>query len=98
MNDSDPLVDALALLESGPLDPRFAARVGAIAKSELRAPAKSPIARGRPSPAPSAGRLRWALRTALVPALLSLAAVVETAATAGTVAKIYGKTPEASVK
>jgi hypothetical protein len=86
MTPRDPLAETLAVLEVLPLDPRFAAGVGARAKAELRGP-KS---------APSAGRLRWVLRAGLVPALLTLAAVVETAATASTVAKIFGKTQDTS--
>jgi hypothetical protein len=82
MTDRDPLADALALLQTRPLDSRFAAAVGAKAKAELPASPRS---------APSATRIRWVLRAGLVPALLTLAAVVETAATASTVARIYGK-------
>lgn len=87
MTHRDPLAETLAVLAARPLDPRFAAVVGARAQAELRRPTRS---------TPSAGRLRWALRAGLVPALLTLAAVVETAATASTVAKIFGKTQDTS--
>ena len=87
MTDRDPLADALAVLDARPLDPRFAARVGACAKVELSAPARS---------GQDMARFRRALGAGLVPALLTLAAVVETAATAGTAAKIYGKARDTS--
>ena len=82
MKDRDPIADALASLDAPPLDARFAARIGALAKLELRAP---------PAPAPTRMQLRPAFRAALVPALLSLAAIAQVATTANIVATIYGK-------
>jgi hypothetical protein len=89
MNDRDPLADALAALDTLPLDPRFAARVGARAKAELRAP---------PHAALDLNRLRLAARAGLVPALLTLAAVVGTADAASTIVTIYGHRDEAPSK
>jgi len=82
MNDRDPLAEALRALEAPPLDPHFAARVGARAKAELRAPPRASLA---------VSRLRLAVASGLVPALLMLAAIVETADAASTVVQIYGK-------
>ena len=82
MNDRDPIAETIDALDVPPLDPRFANRIGSLAKLELRAPARS---------APALLPLRSALRGALVPALLTLAAIVQTATIAGTVATIYGK-------
>lgn len=102
--DRDPLGAALRLLEARPLDPRFAAKVGAHARAELgKRPtprttsqlasvhdARTPSAIDRARSTLRPRRLRVALRAGLVPAVLSLAAVVETAVTARTVAQIYG--------
>jgi hypothetical protein len=81
MNDLDPIAQALAKLDTPALDPDFAKRVGAVAKLELRAPA-----------AGSRSTSHWmpALRGALVPALLTIAAIAQTATTVSTVSKIYG--------
>jgi hypothetical protein len=87
MTDRDPLADALTLLASRPLDLGLASRVGARARAELHGPPKS---------TPGVAPLRWALGAGLVPALLTLAAVVETVETASTVAWIYGKAHHAS--
>jgi len=95
MTDRDPSAEALTYLETPPLDPRFAARVGACARAEL-ASASAPLTTSRGRPALGMGRLRVVLGAGLVPALLSLMAVVETAATVTKVAKIYGKAPNAA--
>ncbi|HMJ57482.1 MAG TPA: hypothetical protein VK540_35670 [Polyangiaceae bacterium] len=87
MTDRDPLAEALTLLVAPPLDPRFLIDVGACAKAELRPPARS---------APGVARLRLAVSAGLVPALLTLAAVVATADAASTIAKIYGKAQDVS--
>lgn len=79
MTISDPLAEVLAALETPPLDTHFAARVGARAKAELRAPAR----------ALDVTRLRVAVAGGLVPALLTLAAIVGTADIASTVVTIY---------
>ena len=68
-----------------PLDPRFAARVGARARAELRAPARAAL---------DWTHFRRIVAGGLVPALLTLAAVAQTADAAGTVAKIYRAGPE----
>ena len=87
MTDRDPLVEALSILEVPPLVPGFAARVGARARAELCIPLRSE---------PPMTRLRLAVSAGLVPAMLTLAAVVETAGTASIAAKIYGKAQHAS--
>jgi hypothetical protein len=87
MNDRDPLVKALAELEVPPLDLGFAARVGARAKAELRASPRVLL---------DVPRLRRAVAAGLVPALLTLAAVLQTANLASTMVQIYGKRPNAS--
>jgi len=87
MNDRDPLAKTLATLEAPPLDLRFAARVGARAKAELRA---------SPRASPHVLRLRLAVTAGLVPALLTLAAVLQTANAASTMVQVYGKGPNAS--
>jgi hypothetical protein len=87
MNDRDPLAKALAELDAPPLDFGFAARVGARAKAELRA---------SPRAALDVPRLRRAVAAGLVPALLTLAAVAQTANLASTMVQIYGKGPNAS--
>lgn len=89
MNDLDPIAQALAKLDVPALDPGFAKRVGVIAKVELRAPA--PAARSTPHWMP-------ALRGALVPALLTMAAIGQTATTVSTVSKIYGHSHIASAQ
>ena len=89
MNDRDPLAEALAALEAPPLDPHFAARVGARAKAELRAPRRASL---------DLPRLRLAVAGGLVPALLMLAAVVGTADAASTLFQIYGKGSDASLQ
>jgi hypothetical protein len=83
MTDHDPITSALASLDAAPLDPRFAARVAARAKLELRAPMRPPT-RG--------STLFLGVRARLVPALLTLAALAQTAATAHTAAQIYAIT------
>ncbi len=98
MTDRDALTDTLTALAARPLDATFAARVGAVAKAELRAPARPLHTPPRANLKAGAARFRRAIGAGLVPALLSLVAVVETAATASTVAKLYGKTPAASSK
>jgi hypothetical protein len=98
MTFRDPLAEAVTSLDARPLDARFAARVAARAKAELRAPAPSASAMGRSSANVGFAHPRRALSAALVPALLSLVAVVETAATASTIAKIYGKATEGASK
>jgi hypothetical protein len=82
MNDRDPIADAVGSLEAPPLDALWASRVGARARHELRMPAR-----------PAAGGSRFFLATsrALVPAMLALAAIVQTAGTASIVARIYAK-------
>jgi len=82
MTDRDPLAEALTVVRVPPLDPGFAARVGTRARAELCVPPRS---------APRMARLRLAVSAGLVPAMLALAAVVETAGTASIAAKIYGK-------
>ncbi len=82
MNDED-LDRALAVLPAPELNPAFATRVLALARSELPTPAK------QPTPL----HLRLALRGALVPALLSLAAVGRTALTVEAAATIYEGSP-----
>ena len=89
MKDRDPLADALTALEAPPLDPHFAARVGARAKAELRAP---------PRASPDVTRLRLAVAGGLVPTLLVLAALVGTADAASTIVQIYGKGSDASLQ
>jgi len=87
MNERDPLVKALAELEAPPLDLGFAARVGARAKAELRA---------SPRASPHVPHLRLTVAAGLVPALLTLAAVLQTANLASTMVQIYGQGPNAS--
>jgi hypothetical protein len=87
MNERDPLAETLAALVAVPLDPPFAAKVGARAKAELRGP---------PRAAFEMASVRAAAARGLVPALLALAAVVGTADAASTVVKIYGSGPAAS--
>ncbi|MEO8183591.1 MAG: hypothetical protein ABI895_32570 [Deltaproteobacteria bacterium] len=82
MIDRDPITSAIASLDTPPLEPRFAARVAARARLELRARARPP-ARG------SSFFLGMGAR--LVPALLTLAALAQTAATGRTAAKIYAR-------
>ena len=82
MIDRDPIEDALASLDTPPLDARFAARVAARARLELRAPRRPPI-QGWSSVLGVSARL--------VPALLALAAIAQTAATANTAVHIYAR-------
>ena len=84
MNDRDSMAETLDALDVPLLDARFANRVGSLARAELRAPS-----RGARSTRPPLSTLRGAL----VPALLTLAAIGHAATTAGTVAAIYGKEP-----
>jgi len=91
MTFGDPLAEVVASRDARPLDARFSARVAALARAELRAPALAVGASDRSRSNVGVARFRWAVSVALVPALLSLVAVVETAATASTIAKIYGK-------
>jgi hypothetical protein len=88
MTERDPLIDTFAMLETPPLDAQFAARTGARARAELAAP---PRASDREP-------FFLTMSKALIPALLTLAAVIQTAGTASAVAKIYAKvdrtTPE----
>lgn len=77
----DPIADALATRGTPPLDPRFAARVGARAKLELRPPP-----RGR-----SSGSFGVFVARGLVPALLAVAALVQMAGTISLVDRIYAK-------
>ena len=79
MNYGDPMARTLAALEAPQLDPRFAGRVAARAKAEMRAPAR----------ALDVTRLRLTIARALVPALLTLAAIVQTADAASTVLEIF---------
>jgi hypothetical protein len=78
--------EALALFHADdgapPLDPRFAARVQALARAAL-----APAAGGKGAPA----RVRMALSGALVPALLMSAAVVRTTHTVEVMTKIYDR-------
>jgi hypothetical protein len=89
MNDRDPLADALTALEVPVLDPRLAARVGVGAKAELRASRIHTL---------DVSRLRSAALGGLVPALLTLAALLETADAASTAVKIYGQAEQAASK
>ena len=89
MNDRDPITEALTSLKSPPLDPSFAARVGARARAELRAPARAAL---------DLTHLRRVVAGGLVPALLTLAAVAQTADAASTVAKIYRAGPGKCVR
>jgi hypothetical protein len=98
MTHRDPLADELTSLPVRPLDANFASRVGAVAKAELRARPSSLDSLRRSSVDARAARLRWVVSAGLVPALLSLAAIAETAATASTVAKIYARAPDATSK
>ena len=82
MSDQD-LDQALAALPSPALDSAFSARVLVVARAELSLPVK---------PAASLD-LRLALRGALVPALLSVAAVGRTAMTVEAAATIYEGSP-----
>jgi hypothetical protein len=82
MIDRDPIAEALASLDTPPLDARFAARVGARARLELRAPRRPPT-RGSSFFLGASARL--------VPALLALAAIGQTAATASTAVHIYAR-------
>ena len=82
MIDHDPIKSALASLDTPPLDPHFAARVAGRAKLELRAPTR-PKDRG--------SSLFFGVSPRLIPALLTLAALAQTAATATTAAKIYAR-------
>jgi hypothetical protein len=82
MTDRDPIEGALAALVTPPLDARFAARVATRARLELRAPRRPPI-RGSSFFLGAGARL--------VPALLALAAIAQTAAMASTASKIYAR-------
>jgi hypothetical protein len=86
MNQRDPIAAALASRGTPPLDPRFAARVGARAKLELR-----PASRARTS-----GSFGLAVARGLVPALLAVAALVQMVGTVSLVSRIYAKEPVAS--
>jgi hypothetical protein len=79
MTDHDPQAEALSTLETPALDPSFADRVRARAKAELRAS----------SAALDLRRLRLVVAGGLVPALLTLAAVMETANLARVALAVY---------
>jgi len=83
MIDRDPIEGALASLDTPPLDARFAARVAARARLELRAPRRPTPIKGWSSFLGAGARL--------VPALLALAAIAQTAATANTAVHIYAR-------
>jgi hypothetical protein len=98
MAHRDPLAEVVTSLDVRPLDARFAERVAARARGELRSPAPLMGASDGSRSNVGAARFRWAVSAALVPALLSLVAVVETATTASTIAKIYGKATDGPSK
>ncbi len=79
MND-DSLDEALTALPAPALDPAFATRVLAVARTELTPP---------PARLGTSLQLGLALRGALVPALLSVAAVGRTTLTVEAAATIY---------
>jgi hypothetical protein len=89
MNDRDPLADALTALEVPPLDPRFAAHLRARAEAELRASRLHNL---------DVSQLRSAVAGGLIPALLTVAAILGTADAASTVVKIYGQGEQAASK
>jgi hypothetical protein len=82
MIDRDPIEGALAALDTPPLDAHFAARIAARARGELRAPRRPPT-RGSSFFLGASARL--------VPALLALAAIAQTAVTARTASRIYAR-------
>jgi hypothetical protein len=87
MNDRDPLADALTALQVPPLDPRFAAHVRERAEAELCASRLHSL---------DVSQLRSAVAGGLVPALLTVAAILGAADAASTVVKIYGHGERAS--
>jgi hypothetical protein len=87
---NDELLDkALAALPVSGLDPDFASHALAVARTEL---APAPSDRAMPF------QLGLALRGALVPALLSVAAVGRTALTVEAAATIYGESDPGAAK
>jgi hypothetical protein len=89
MTHRDPLVEALTTLETPPLDPRFVDRVGKHAEAELRA---------RSAPGIDLRRLRLVIAGGLVPTLLTLAAVMQSANAASTAISVYGHRQHAQSK
>jgi hypothetical protein len=85
MND-DSLDKALKALPAPPLDAKLADRVLAVARTELSPPEKQAVPL----------QLGLALRGALVPALLSVAAVGRTALTVEAAATIYDASPSSA--
>jgi hypothetical protein len=95
MNERDHLADDIARLEIPALDPQWSKRVLARAKLELPA---TGAPRPRPWGAVIAERgdhqrphFRLLVMRAAVPALLALAALVQTVGSASAAARIYGK-------